>query len=59
MIAGLAWMSAGVLLLASAAEPIGLIAIFSYGVGLGLAIPATNLYVSNASGEARASALNV
>jgi FHS family glucose/mannose:H+ symporter-like MFS transporter len=59
VIAGLAWMSGGVLLLASAAEPIALIAIFSYGVGLGLAIPATNLYVSNASGEARASALNV
>ena len=52
-------MSAGVALLASAAEPIAFIAIFSYGVGLGLTIPATNLYVSNASGEARASALNV
>jgi FHS family glucose/mannose:H+ symporter-like MFS transporter len=59
VIVGLAWMAAGVALLASAAESIAFIAIFSYGIGLGLTIPATNLYVSSASGEGRASALNI
>jgi fucose permease len=34
-------------------------AIFSYGVGLGLTIPTTNLYVAHASGTGRASALNL
>jgi MFS transporter, FHS family, glucose/mannose:H+ symporter len=59
LVAGLTSMAAGVGILGSGAAAVGMIAIFSYGVGLGLTIPATNLYIAQASGEARASALNV
>lgn len=59
LVAGVALMAAGVGALGLGAHAIGMIAIFSYGVGLGLTIPTTNLYVAQASGATRGSALNV
>jgi len=59
LVAGVVLIAAGVGVLGLGAHAIGTIAIFSYGVGLGLTIPTTNLYVAQASGATRASALNV
>ena len=59
LIAGVLMMAAGVGVLGSGAHAVGMLAIFSYGVGLGLTIPTTNLYIAQTSGERRASALNV
>jgi fucose permease len=52
-------MAVGVGALGVGVHAIGIVAIFSYGVGLGLTIPTTNLYVAQANEATRASALSV
>jgi fucose permease len=59
LVAGVSLMAAGVGVLGTGAQAIGIAAIFTYGFGLGLTIPTTNLYIAQASGATRASALNV
>ena len=59
LIAGGALTAAGVGVLGSGSHAIGTLAIFLYGVGLGLTIPTTNLYIAQASGASGAAALNV
>ena len=60
LLAGVALIAAGVGALGwGDTHAIGTTAIFAYGVGLGLTIPTTNLYVAQASGATRGSALNL
>lgn len=59
ILAGAVLMAAGVGALGVASFGVGVAAIFCDGIGLGLLIPATNLFVARAAGESRASALNV
>ena len=56
---GLALMAFGVMAAGFAHWPLGLGAVACYGMGLGLTIPATNMWVVESSGENRASALNL
>ena len=60
LVAGYTIMAAGVAMLSVAQWPLALYATFVYGLGLGLAVPATNLFVAAAQRESRnAGALNV
>ena len=52
-------MALGVAFLNSNSFLVGALAIFCYGAGLGLTIPAGNLMVAETSGHARSSALNL
>jgi FHS family L-fucose permease-like MFS transporter len=52
-------MAVGVGALSVGDHAVGLLAIFAFGVGLGLTIPATNLYVAQAYPASRASALSL
>jgi FHS family glucose/mannose:H+ symporter-like MFS transporter len=56
--AGLLVMAVGVGTLAFSSRPLGLICIFCYGIGLGLAIPAVNLLVAAINPERRSAALS-
>lgn len=56
---GLALMSAGTGGLPLAAWPGALLLVGSYGVGLGITIPATNLYVAESAPGPRSAALNI
>ncbi len=58
VILGLSIIAAGVFGLASSAWPLPLAFVATYGLGLGVALPATNLLVAGISGEPRAAALN-
>lgn len=51
-------MSAGIATLGLAPWPVGLGAVFVYGLGLGVVVPGINLYVAHNVTEGRASALN-
>jgi MFS transporter, FHS family, glucose/mannose:H+ symporter len=57
--AGLLMMAIGVGTLSFGTRSLGLISILSYGVGLGLAIPAVNLFVAAANPERRSAALSL
>jgi fucose permease len=57
--AGLLAMAAGVGALLFGSRPTGLVCILVYGFGLGLAIPAINLYVAAANPARRSAALNL
>lgn len=57
--AAFAFMGSGVAMLALLSWPLASAATFTYGVGLGLAIPATNLCVSDLNPDRRAAALNI
>jgi FHS family glucose/mannose:H+ symporter-like MFS transporter len=57
--AGLLMMALGVGALAFSTRPLGLICILCDGVGLGLAIPAVNLFVAAANPERRSAALSL
>lgn len=57
--AGFLLMAAGVSGLGLSGWPFGWLAIFGFGVGLGLTIPSTNLYVSQAASGRRAAALSI
>ncbi|HYH01217.1 MAG TPA: MFS transporter [Terriglobales bacterium] len=59
LVFGYAVLAAGVIVLAVAVWPFALAATFTYGIGLGITIPATNLWVSDAAADRRAAALNV
>ena len=60
LVAGYTIMAAGIALLTVAQWPLALAATFVYGLGLGLAVPATNLFVASAQHENRkAAALNL
>lgn len=59
LVVAFALISAGAVTLRSGPWFSGLIAVFVYGVGLGLSIPATNLYVSDLFPTRRAAALSV
>lgn len=56
--AGLFVMAAGVGTLAFSSRPLGLICIFCDGIGLGLAIPAVNLFVAAINPERQSAALS-
>lgn len=59
LVAGFLLMAAGVGFLGLSPWPLGWFATFGYGIGLGLVIPAANLYVSDVSSQRRAAALNL
>ena len=59
LITGFLVMAGGVGFLGLSQWAAGWLATFGYGIGLGLVIPATNLYISEASPERRAAALNI
>lgn len=59
LVAGLLTTAVGVAMLGYGVYAIGLAAIFTYGVGLGLTMPTTNLYIARAYPDSRAAALNV
>ncbi|HSL22757.1 MAG TPA: MFS transporter [Vicinamibacterales bacterium] len=56
---GLALMASGVGALGMAGWPAALVAVGCYGVGLGITIPATNLFVAAAHTHDRSAALNI
>jgi fucose permease len=56
---GVSLMAAGVCVLAAGAQALGAPAVFTYGIGLGLTIPTTNLFVAQLYPASRASALNL
>jgi MFS transporter, FHS family, glucose/mannose:H+ symporter len=58
MKAGLLLMSAGVGLLLAGPKAMGILCIATYGVGLGLAVPAANLLVAEVNPERRSATLN-
>ncbi len=58
-ILGLTILAVGVFGLAVTAWPLPLALVATYGFGLGIALPATNLLVAALSGERRAAALNL
>lgn len=57
--AGFAVMAAGVSTLGHGPWTIGCLSVFSYGIGLGLIIPAGNLYVSSRAGDRSVAALSI
>jgi fucose permease len=57
--AGLLVMALGVGTLSFSTRSLGLVCILGYGVGLGLAIPAVNLFVAAANPERRSAALSL
>jgi fucose permease len=57
--AGFGLIAAGVGTLAAAGWPWGLMGVFGYGLGLGVAIPTTNLLVSEANPPRAAAALSI
>lgn len=59
LVAGVVSMAAGVAALGAGDRAAGTAAIFVYGVGLGLTIPTTNLFVARAYSAGSASALSV
>lgn len=59
LVAGVALMAAGVAALAAGPLALGYSAVFCYGVGLGVTIPATNLAVAEQHPDRRAAALNL
>ncbi len=59
ILAGAVLMAAGVATLGVATYALGAAAIFCYGIGLGLLIPATNLFVARGEPANRASALSI
>lgn len=59
LVAGVAMMAVGVGVLGFGHYAIGAVAIFVSGIGLGLTIPTTNLYVAEAYPAARASAVSL
>ncbi len=59
LVAGFLLMAGGVGWLGMSQWPLGWVATFGYGIGLGLVIPAANLYISEAVPKRRAAALNV
>ncbi len=59
LVAGVALVGVGVGALGSGDHALGMLAIFAYGVGLGLTIPTTNLFVARAYPASRASALSL
>lgn len=59
MILGVALMALGVATLMSGSYLVGLGAAFCYGTGIGITSPAANLLVARASGQQRASSLNL
>ncbi len=59
ILAGLLVIALGVGTLAFSGRPLGLICILCDGVGLGLAIPAINLFVAGANPERRSAALSL
>ncbi|HXZ80426.1 MAG TPA: MFS transporter [Terriglobales bacterium] len=59
MIIGMFVMAAGVALLSSSQWIVGVGAVCCYGVGLGFALPSTNLFVAQLIPEGRAAALNL
>ena len=59
LMAGYLTLALGVAMLGMGIWPFALLPVFIYGIGLGVAIPTTNLYVSDANPESRAAALNL
>jgi fucose permease len=59
LVTGVALMATGVAALGAGPASLGYGAVFCYGIGLGLTIPATNLAVAAQHPERRASALNL
>lgn len=60
LVLGFAMMATGVCALASLSTWVaGLISVFCYGVGLGITIPTTNLWIAQANPTRRAAALNL
>ena len=59
LVLGLLAMSAGSVTLALANRPLGLLAAFCFGTGLGLTIPTTNMLISDFNPDRRAAALNL
>lgn len=59
LVSGFLLMAGGVGCLGASQWPVGWLATFGYGIGLGLVIPAVNLYVCQAAPERRASALSI
>jgi len=57
--AGLLAMAAGLSILPFSSRSAGLICIFAYGAGIGLAIPSGNLFVAAINPERRSAALNL
>ena len=57
--AGLLAMAAGLSILPFSSRSAGLICIFAYGAGIGLAIPSGNLFVAALNPERRSAALNL
>jgi fucose permease len=58
LVTGLGAMATGVTVLAYANRTLGILAIFGYGIGLGLVIPASNLIITELNPHRRAAALN-
>lgn len=56
---GFALMAAGVAALGLGSWSIGCLSVFIYGIGLGLAIPAANLYVSSHAAQRSVAALSI
>lgn len=56
---GFAAMASGVFWLGVASSAMGMASIFCYGIGIGLTIPATNLFVAQSNPDRSAAALNV
>lgn len=52
-------IAAGLAALAFSPWPVAHLAVFCFGLGLGLAIPATNVIIAHAGGERRAASLNI
>lgn len=59
LVLGYSVLALGVGLFAASVWPSALAPVFTYGIGLGITIPATNLCVSDANPQRRASALNL
>ena len=59
LVLGFATMSGGVAALTLSSWATGLVCVFCYGIGLGLTIPASNLWVADAKSDRRAAALNI
>lgn len=59
LIAGFAFMCAGVAGLGVSGHLAGMASVFCYGIGLGITIPTTNLFVSDQNPESRAASLNL
>ena len=59
LVLGLLLMATGVAAVGAGAQAVGIAGVLCYGVGLGVTMPATNLFVAQAQPHRSASALNV